>query len=257
MRRLLRIAALLASSAALAGPSAAVADEPAAAPKKVREATAEELPPLLADLEAAGKKKKSADALALLAKLEELKHPELEKPLQKLLKHAEAAVALRAAELLEERTYPESGKALWAASWGQAANDTRPMVRARVLRALGRIGFALDKRAYDDVEKLWRQVQGTPQRGNAPILCDIAFFAEQLKDKRFARALAEALDEPVSTSNDASNPPAAWWEEKWHLWDGSKAAVHAALKALTGEDFASTEKAKEWIEAHAKEGFAW
>lgn len=256
MRRLLLLVLLplLASPAAL---RPLAAEEPAEAPKPVREATAEEVPPVVADLEAAAKRKKAGEALALLAKVDGLKHREFEKPLQRLLKHAEAAVALRAAELLEERSYPESGKALWAASWGQAVNDKRILVKAKVLRALGRVAFTLDKRGFDEVEKLWRYVQSTPQRGNAPLLVDIAWYVEQVKDKRFARPLAEALDEPVSTSNDGTNPPASWWEEKWHLWNESKAGVHAALKALTGEDFPSTEKAKAWIEAHAKEGFAW
>jgi hypothetical protein len=233
------------------------ADEEPAAEKKVREATAEEVPPVLADLEAAFKKKKTDEALALLKKVDELKHVQFEKPLQKLLRHSEPGVALRAAELLEERTYPESGKAVWAASWGQAANDKRPAVRAKALRALGKIGFALDKKQFDDVQKVWRSVQSSADRSQAPLLMDIAFYAELTKDKRFARDFAEAVDKPESKDSGPNNPPASWWEGKFYLWEGARAEVNRALKAITGQDFDSTAKAKEWIEAHKKEGFDW
>lgn len=234
------------------------AEGPSEAAPPLREATAEEAKPLVADLEAAAKRKKASEALALLAKLEGLKHADFEKPLQRLLKHAEAEVALKAAELLEDRSTPEGGKGLWAASWGQPVNEKRPAVRARALRAIGRLGVALDKRQADEVERMWRGLQGTPNRTQAPLLVDIAVYVERVKDKRFARQLAEAIDEPVSgDANSPTNPPASYWEEKWHLWDASKAAVHAALKALTGQDFDSTEKARAWIESHAKDGFDW
>lgn len=263
-RAAVRAALALAAVAVLAGfpalgdfPARAWAEEGTGTAKKVREATTEEVAPALLDLEAAAKKKKLDEVTPLLKKIEELKHPDFEKPLQKLLKHADAAVALRAAELLEERTYPESGKTLWVASWGQSANDKRSAVRAKVLRALGKIGFALDKKQYDELERLWRSVQGTPSRTQAPILVDIAVYVEAVKDKRFARQLAEAIDEPVSTDNGPTNPSAAWWEEKFNLWNESKVAVHGAIKALTGEDFDSTTKAKDWIRAHEKDGFSW
>lgn len=236
---------------------AAAARLPADEPKKIREATAEEVPPILADLEAASRKKKPEEAVALLKRLDELKHREFEKPLQKLLRHAEAAVALKAAEYLEERTYPESGKAVWTASWGQAVNDKRQAVKAKALRALGVIGFALDKKQLDDVQRVWRALQGNPNRSQAPVLVDVAFYAEKAKDKRFVRDLATAIDEPVSTDAGPTNPPASWWEEKWNLWNESKAGVHAALKAITGQDFDTTAKAKEWVEAHAKDGYDW
>jgi hypothetical protein len=99
---------------------------------------------------------------------------------------------------------------------------------------------------------------GAPNRTQAPMLVDIAVFVGETRYKRFARQLAEALDEPVSDSpNSPTNPPASWWEEKWNLWNESKAAVHAALKALTGVELDSMEKAKAWIEQHARDGFEW
>ena len=242
----------------LGGAAPVRADEPPPAEKKVREATAEEVPPVVADLDAASKKKKPEEALPLLKKVEELKHPDFEKPLHKLLRHPDAGVALRAAELLEERTYPESGKAVWAASWGQAVNEKRTGVRAKALRALGKIGFKLDKKQFDDVQKLWRSVQGSADKSLAPLLVDIAAYAEATKDKRFARDLAEAIDKPeASNPNSPTNPPASWWEGKYYLWEGSRNEVHRALKAITGQDFDTTAKAKDWIEANKKDGFEW
>lgn len=225
--------------------------------QEVGEASAEQLPVLLQALEAAGKAKKAPEALEALGALAGLKHVQLEKGLLRLLRHAEPAVALRAAELLELRAYP-AWKGLWSASWGQAANDKRPAVRAKVLRAFARLGTLLDKKQLDEVEKQWRWTVGNPARANAPQLVDIAFYAEHVKDKRLARWLAENIDEPIATNpSDPNNPPASWWEERWHLWNESKGATHAAIKALTGQDFASTALAREWIEANRRQGFDW
>ena len=237
------------------------ADEPPAPapPKTIREATAEELPPLLEKLKTAAKAKKVPEIIALLDALGERKHPEFEKPLQKFMSHAEPAVALHAAALLEERSYPGSGKALWAASWGQAVNDKRPTVRAKALRAIGRAAFVLDKRAFGDVESLWRQIKGTPNRTMALQLVDIAFYFETTKDKRLCRYLAEAIDDPTPTGGiTAATPPAAIQEELYYLWAESKDAVHTALKAITGQEFESTENARSWFQEHEKDfGFAW
>ncbi|MFM8981262.1 MAG: hypothetical protein ACKOSS_12485, partial [Planctomycetia bacterium] len=187
----------------VAGPATLRAEEPAPE-TEVSEASAEQLPALLEALEAAGKAKKAPDALKALEALAGLKHVQLEKGLLKLLKHAEPAVALRAAELLELRAYP-AWKGLWAASWGQAANDKRPAVRAKVLRAFARIGLVLDKKQAEEVEKHWRWTLGNPARSNAPQLVDIAFYVEQAKDKRFARWLAEHIDEPIATNPNDPN----------------------------------------------------
>jgi hypothetical protein len=249
--------ALLVLAAVTLPAARTVAAEDEAAETEVREATAEQLPALQQALEAAGKAKKSAEALEALRALAGLKHPQLEKGLLRLLRHAEPAVALHAAGLLELRAYP-AWKGLWAASWGQAVNDKRPALRAKVLRAFGRIGLVLDKKQLDEVEAQWRWTLGNPARTNAPQLVDIAFYVEQVKEKRFARWLAENIDEPIATNpNDPNTPPVSWWEERWHLWNESKAGTHAAIKALTGQDFASTAQAKEWIEANRRLGFDW
>lgn len=255
LRNARALALVLAAALGLPGPGVG-ADE-AAAEAEVVEASAEQLPALLEALEAAAKAKKAPEALKALEALAGLKHAQLEKGMLRLLKHAEPAVALRAAELLELRAYP-AWKGLWAASWGQAANDKRPAVRAKVLRTFGRLGTLLDKKQVDEVEKQWRWTVGNPARTNAPQLVDIAFYVEQVRDKRFARWLAENLDEPIATNpSDPNNPPASWWEERWHLWNESKGATHAAIKALTGQDFASTALAREWIEANRRLGFDW
>jgi hypothetical protein len=261
----LALLAAVLSAPFLTPPLAAEDPPPGASPETppaetpVTEASAEELPGLLAALDTASKKKKAAEALAALKPLETRKHASLEKGYTKLLRHAEVAVALKAAELLEQRAYPEWAKGIWANAWGQAINEKRPTVRVKALRSLARLGFTLDKKQFDDVEGHWRWLVGNPNRTYAPQLVDMAFFIEQAKDKRFARWLAEMIDEPMSNApaSDGTNPPAAWWEEKWHMWNESKAAIHTALKALTGMDFTSTKQAKEWIEEHKKDGFDW
>jgi hypothetical protein len=238
----------------------AAAEEAPAEKKRTREATPEEAAPLVKDLKTAAGKKKAAEALPLLEKIVELTHPDFEKPLVKLLTHPDAQVAIRAAELLEDRVGKDSGKSVWAAGWAHATNDKRLTVRSKSLRPLGKIGYVLDKRQYDDVESTWRSLTANnPRPDLVAVLVDIAYYFETSKDKRLCRLLAEELDEPVSTSpNSPTNPPAAWWEARWKVWKEAKPAAVAALKAITGHEFDSTEAAKKWFEENKKDfGFDW
>jgi hypothetical protein len=189
-------------------------------------------------------------------------HEDFHKPLLKLVGHESTEVALAAADrLLEQRVEDErdAGKLadqIWKKGWNHRENDRRWVVKGRLLRAIARlrVNAPLEPREYRDLEGLWRQVHGSPDRAFAPAVVDVCRYVEATEDTRLFRMLAEALDEPVAAAvNAPTNPPATWWEERWHLWNDSKAAIAAALTALTGELFKSTEAARTWAEEHGRE----
>jgi hypothetical protein len=231
--------------------------------REVSDERARELADLLSK---AAKKKDAADVIPALEEVEGLSHPEFHKPLLKLLSHRSSEVALKAADVLcdqrldDEKEAGKLAKAVWKQGWQHKANDGRWVVRGRALRAMAQISpEPLATNDLKDVEKMWRAVTGSANKELAPVLADICAYVLATGDKRLCRVLAEEIDEPTSTSpNAANNPPASWWEGRWHLWNQVKGDVHAALKQLTGQTFKTTEEAKAWFEANEREfGFKW
>jgi len=216
---------------------------------------------LAAELTKAAKKKNSDDVLPVLAKIEDLQHPEFEKPLLKLLAHPSNLVAEKAASMWEWRSNKKAARKLWSATYGdRRVNKTRFEVKALVLVSWPRAGLELSDKEFKEVEGDWRWIVGNPNPVNAPALVAIARYVELAKDKRLCRRLAEELDEPGTnvSPSDPNNPPAAWWEQRHKLWREAKPAAVSALKVLTGQEFDKTAQAKQWLEDNRKTfGFEW
>jgi hypothetical protein len=244
-----------------AAPAAPASETPAS-----RALSDEEAAPLVERLKRASRKRDAADVLPVLRDLEGLSHPGFQKPLLKLLGHAQPDVALAAADRLADQVVPDErdaaklARAVWKAGWVDRANKDRLRVRARCLVAIAAVTKTpLDKGDFDDVEALWRRVTTEPDRVNAPVLVDVCRYVRLSGDKRLCRWLGEELDEPNATDvHSGTNPPASWWEERWYLWNGVVKDVVETLHVLTGETFKTSEQAKAWFEAHEQDfGFHW
>jgi hypothetical protein len=242
-----------------AGSASPEEPKPGAAPEveKEKPALAEigdvEAAPLVRGLEGARRAKTLEDALPALVAIDGKKHASFEGPLGKLLSHAVADVAVRAAAALGDRAGPKTGSLLWRSGWLAPANKKRPEVQAAVLQAMGRAGIELDAKQYDEVESLWRR---QPNARTVSLIAE--YFAAVKTDKRPLRLLAEALDEPIAGSvNSPSNPPASYWEARWKMWQATKPHVQAAIRAITGQNFETSAEAKAWFEANPKFGYRW
>ena len=192
--------------------------------------------------------------------IEELDSPEFHKVLLKLLRHDSSLVAVKAAEMWEWRIDgKKTASKVWKASWLDKKNKRRFIVKGLVLKALARAGHKLDAKQFKEVERDWRWMVGNPNKKYAPAMSAIAEWVEMSGDKRMCKRLAMELDEPVATNpNSPSNPPADWWEKRWHMWKEAKPAVVSALQALTGQEFDKTEEAKKWFKENEKTfGFEW
>ena len=141
---------------------------------------------------------------------------------------------------------------IWRA-WIHPSNDKRWGVKSAMLGSLGRLGATLDAKQYDEVERIWKMAPNA-----AAMNAVTAYFTAVRTDKRPCKLLATWLDEPRAGSvNDASNPPAGWWEARWKLWQATKGGAAAALKAITGQTFESSAQAKAWFDANPKFGVKW
>jgi hypothetical protein len=235
-----------------------------------RAASAEEAKALLEGLKSVAKKQ-APEVLKALDAWKGLQHAEFVKPLSKLLAHEEADVALRAALLLRiqkpvladakaaAKEADRAMKEIWKLGFAHPVNDKRPVVQGAIVRLHGAWELRLDDQEFDDVVGLWRQQMGNPDPLRVAALVDVVATAEETKDKRFCRLLAEQIDEPVAGSvNDASNPPASYWEARWKSWREIRDHVVRALKTITGQEFATTAAAKAWFRANERSfGFRW
>jgi len=62
--------------------------------------------------------------------------------------------------------------------------------------------------------------------------------------------LLENLDPPAPANvDDPANPPAEYWKARWEAWSKFRLPLRAALRALLGQDFASSVEARKWIES--------
>jgi hypothetical protein len=241
-------------------------ESPGAGPTPVRAATDEEARALVQAIDAAARAREPDAALAALERLEGICHSSFPAPLAKLLAHRSPAVAARAAvllgqqTLLEEREREKVAKDLWKRGFAHPANDDRLLVRGQVLRAMATLNpVPLGARDLNQVEKLWRQGLGNPSKEIAPFFADVLAYVRATKDKRCFRLVAEQLDEPMATDvSSPTNPPASWWEARWHLWNEMKGGVAATLTALTGQVFKDSAAAREWAKAQGpRSGYDW
>ena len=226
----------------------------------LREIDASEAGPLAASLKKAARKSDAATARKAIVAIEKVKHATFAAPLIKLLTHDSSKVAVAAARALSYRCDDAKlRKKIWKASYVHKSNKRRYGVKGELLRMFARMGMTLNDRQYKDVERDFRAINGNPSKSGGKAFADFAWYAGTVKDKRFARALAEQLDEPAPGDvNSPSNPPASWWEKKWNMWKACRADAARALREITGKEFEKTAEAKAWIKGPGKKlGFDW
>lgn len=210
---------------------------------------------LIRTLEKAAKKRKPEDVLPALAAIEAYSHEDFLKPLVKLARHDDRDVALKAAGLLEWRARDKKtlGKLLRAAD--HKVNKRRYTLKGIVWRTFARAGQQLSRSEYRDFEKDWRWMWGNPDKKYADGAVAFAEAVAMSKEKRAFRSLAEHLTNPNDRAinvHAASNPPAEWHERYFYMWQPVRPALVKALKALSGQEFQTTEQAKAWAEEHGK-----
>lgn len=226
--------------------------KPAEAAPALRTLTDAEAAPLLEGLKKALKAKVLSEAAPALDALAGVTHPELEPALARLLGHNLADVAARAARALGERAGDKTAATLWKA-WSSPANERRVDVRAAILDALATMKAPLDPKQYAQVERLFTDAA-------SPVAMDAVtrYFTVVATDKRPCKAFALWLDEPSPANvHDGSNPPKEWWEARWKLWTKTRPGAVAALKAITGQEFESSEQARAWFAANRAFGVRW
>jgi len=178
------------------------------------------------------------------------------KDLDNLLLERVDAVQAAAARILgnhpDDRRVP---RALSAALADRRRRKERPASTAAVILSLGRLEHG---RVELDVYRLYKSLPA-PELASA---CVRYFGLVRTKNESIVRTLCEELSAPAPANvNSPTNPPAAFWEKRWKIWNATRRDVSWALLRITGQVFQPTEgehpgdtqKALDYVKEHAKE----
>lgn len=173
--------------------------------------------------------------------LAEIQHKSFVKPLLQILEHdPSSAVQTKAA------------KAIQAQPKKQVLPVAKKLLEEKRVLALGTLAAPMIRliRYYGVGQNTWNKLyrrfhdMGT----NAQIALCEAVTAR--KDYEALTMLLRNLDPPAPANvDDASNPPASYWEARWKAWQAFKPSLQEGLKVLLGKSFEKSKDAMKYIKS--------
>ncbi|MBI5852356.1 MAG: HEAT repeat domain-containing protein [Planctomycetes bacterium] len=122
--------------------------------------------------------------------------------------------------------------------------DAVPEVQAVLVTTLSRVGYE-KKRDWEPIKNLFERDYG---ENRLALQRAILALIEEHQELEAIDMLVRNLGEPVPENvDDASNPPAEYWERRWKAWQSWRADVKEALLAVTGQQFSTPKEAKDWL----------
>jgi hypothetical protein len=227
----------------------ALAQEPLSVPARAEPAPARALPDNEAKAAVATFQKAVAGSPSMAVRTRALEHfapgaHELfVKPLGRVVENDTAVVIRkRAAELLAQQPSKKAKPEIVRLIKSERVKD-HATVLATLIAGLSRCDY---QRAD------WQLIDGMFERdyapGRVPVQEAILDLVARCKEKQAVDLLLRNLDEPVPDNvDDASNPPAEYWEARWKAWRVWRPKVKEALFALTGQRFSTATEARAWL----------
>jgi hypothetical protein len=130
---------------------------------------------------------------------------------------------------------------------------TDPGRKAAAIEALGRLGVA---GAYDSVQKLAKGVTTDTEcrtRYAPKIAKACTRYFGLTREKRAVSWLIDEVDKPeLKGGITGSSPPAEYWKGRQEVWQEIKAEVVWALKEITGKEFESGNRWRNWFDTEGK-----
>jgi hypothetical protein len=189
------------------------------------------------------KKVSMADRKRALGELKGGISRHLIKPLQRFIEKDSSIVLKREAVAMLALQEDKPAKKAVVKLLGNARVTGNPQVQAALIRALGEVGYtAKDWKIIDDV------FESDYDNERIPVHEAILELVRDHKEKQAVKLLLNNMDEPNAANVDAAdNPPREYWKARWHAWTAWKSKVKEAMKAITGQDFASAPEARAWL----------
>jgi HEAT repeat protein len=151
-----------------------------------------------------------------------------------------------AADLLGDQP-PRQAKPAIVKLLGDSGVRDAPDVTATLVGALGRVGYERG-RDWAAIDRLFEADYGPDRLALQRAV--LALVREQ-RELGALEMLSRNLDEPAPENvDDASNPPAEYWERRWKAWQAWRPEVKETLFTLTGQQFSTGKEAREWVRAN-------
>ncbi|MHC4471792.1 MAG: HEAT repeat domain-containing protein [Planctomycetota bacterium] len=165
------------------------------------------------------------------------------KPLEKLLKHKEAAVRVMAVRALgSQGPAKKIGPVLYSVVLDKAKRNRKsPAVIGQAISSLRRLRF--DKKPVVD------EIMGQFRKNvHASIMKECARYFGDLRRKDTVTMLVYWVEAPEPGDiHNPNNPPSAYWERLWNIWDEIRDSVLEALRKITGKEFTTTKGWQSWL----------
>ncbi len=239
----------------VAAPSGLSDDDPVTPPVRkkgkllpdpvVRTLTKEQAKPLLSDLDDAVGTKDVNKIVAALKKLVTARNEKFLKPIEKLTKHRRyASVRVMATRALGSQTpVKKVGPILFKILLDKAkVNKKSPQARAEAIAGLRRIRF--------DKPIVVKELESEFRKASKPrMMRECARYFGDLKKVGTVKMLIGWVEAPQPANpNSPTNPPAAYWQRMWEVWDEIKPATMYALKNITGREFETEREWRTWLD---------
>lgn len=157
------------------------------------------------------------------------------------------AVRKKAAEALGQQPQKKAYVAVTKLLDDSAVTKTTELIEPLV-RSLGMLGYT--EKDWPRLEAFFRAGYGQDRIG---LQRAIIALADKQKEKLAVPVLLDNLDEPLPKDEHiADNPPAEYWEARWKAWQIWRDEVRAALVAITGQKFGSSDEARAWLKVNGK-----
>lgn len=154
----------------------------------------------------------------------------------------------RAAQLLANQPAKEANRTiLKLLENSRVASQNNVM--AELVRALSRCGYVT--RHWEKIDDLFEREYDLER---VPLQEALLELIAEHKEKKAIPILLRNIDQPRPANvDDASNPPAEYWEARWKSWQRWRGKVKEALFAITGQRFGSSAEAKAWLKKNRLE----
>jgi hypothetical protein len=198
---------------------------------------------MLEELKAAEKSREVPKIMATLEKFITSRNGKFLKPLRKTASHKVMAVRIQATKAIgSQEPVKKVGPALWKI-YKSPQNKKIDAVRAAAISSMRRVKF--------DSKNVMKELEGEFKKASSTeVMRECVRYFGDLKKAEMVRWLVDWVEAPQPASvNSASNPPAAYWERMWKIWEKLKVPVREALIKITSRDYETERQWRVWLDS--------
>lgn len=198
---------------------------------------------MLEELKVAEKSRDTAIIMKALEPFITSRNERFLKPLGKLAANRVMDIRIRATKAIgSQEPVKKVGPALWKI-YKSPQNKKLDEVRAVAISSMRRVKFD-NRNVMNELEGEFKKATSTE------IMKECIKYFGELKKAEMVKWLVGWVEAPQPASvSSGSNPPAAYWERMWKIWEQIKDPVREALIKITGKDYETEQQWRVWLDS--------